>query len=150
MSRIPTKKSRHIVVDGKSYRWMLKGKSRFMGSSAYALCLTVQEEVDRPGDVLQAVLVDNSGITDNDISNGVASQRKASLTPADVIVVIQQAIRAGWVPNEHTGATYGVYGDLMLKDFKIEKAREPIKTIWERLMEDETQPQAAQLRIKHK
>ena len=129
---------------------MLKGHSRWIGSSPYALCLTVQEEVDRPGDVLQAVLVNRSGITDDDIRDGVCSQRKASLTPADVIVVIQQAIRAGWIPNEHTGAAYEVYGELKLKDFKIEKAREPIKTIWERLMEDETQPKAEQLRIKHK
>ena len=97
MSRIPKTKSRPITVNNRSFRWMLKGKKRFSGNSAAVYQLTVQEDVEKPGGVLQITLTSRTvadGIEIDD-NNPV---HKATVYPSDVSVVIESAMKNGWDP----------------------------------------------------
>ena len=94
---IPRKGSRSIVVDGRPYLWMARGNPA-------TLMITVQEDVDKPGQLLQCALISKkwSPILNDDTIDG-DPDHKASLYPRDVETLIRAALGLGWNPREGKG-----------------------------------------------
>jgi hypothetical protein len=86
---LPRKGSRSVAVDGRMFRWMLSDprKREVEGDPMRTRCLatlTVQEDVEEPGHVLQHEL---SWLEHN------------SVTPEVVRTVVRRAMDAGWNPS---------------------------------------------------
>jgi hypothetical protein len=135
MSRIPKRKSRKIVIDGKPFRWILKGgRIRYRGDSHRSADLVVQEETDKPGDPLVSLFV-STHLTEA-LEEGYA-RHHASFTPGDVAKAIRYALAQGWQPSVSTGQVFSLKGSLALKDYALHEPRVPPKprTFWDRLLE---------------
>jgi hypothetical protein len=119
MSRIPRRKSRKITVDGRSYRWLLKGgRSRYRGNSAACLTLIVQEDLEKPGDPIVADFVSMRITADMDEEYG--PPHKAAFSPGDVAKAIRLALQAGWRPDVSTGKVFTFKTEFALSDYKFE------------------------------
>lgn len=92
---IPRKNSRKIEVDGKNFRFLMKtapgGKSVELPDGTYQdqaeTVTTVQEDVERPGNVLQ-----------------FRSPYGVPVAPTDVADAIRKGIKMGWVPSKRGAA----------------------------------------------
>lgn len=84
---IPKKKSRRIVVDGRKFLYLVKETRGLEDHDHKLLCVTVQEDADRPGRVMQFWY-----------PHGVAVE------PSVVHEGIVTALSAGWDPEERGGA----------------------------------------------
>jgi hypothetical protein len=86
---MPRKRSRVIDVDGKSFRWMLNCGSAqdWDEDPTCAGTVTVQENCEKPGHVLQQILMWLGG---------------DSVTPEIMREVIRRALADGWVPSSRT------------------------------------------------
>ena len=105
VSRIPRKSSRPIVVDGRKFRWMLRGRSRYLGNSPPAVTITIQEDLENPGTVLQCDLI-SKNIEDtgmNDPWDDRCQIHKASIRPKDVESLIRAGLLEGWDPEVGRG-----------------------------------------------
>jgi len=134
MSRIPKRKSRKIVVDGKPFRWILKGgRIRYLGDSYRAVDLIVQEEAGKPGDPMVALFV---SIHLTEAMEEGYERHHAAFTPGDTAKAIKYALAHGWQPSVSTGHAFTPKGDLLLKDYTLHIPREPPKprTFWDRLL----------------
>ena len=107
MGRLSRKKSRRIVVDGRPYRWILRGfhepwPEEWMEPRPYPRSgtVTVQADCERPGRVCQF---------------GVHGDDSDSITPGNVEQFIQEMVRSGWDPDEPGKPFNG--GDHALADF---------------------------------
>ena len=97
---IPRKGSRRLVVDGKEYRYLIRPDGQFVENDDPSigdrekefLLVTVQEDSDRPGRILQWRW-----------PNG------AAVMPDDIKSAVMLALERGWVPSER-GGTF-VLGD---------------------------------------
>jgi hypothetical protein len=83
---------RHIIVQGKKYRWQVKDKPIFRSAIALGTYLSV-ELIDRKG---KALLVD---LTKPQCSNFLKDS-SASVKPKDVSEIINYAIQKGWKAEE--------------------------------------------------
>jgi len=113
MSRIPRKKSRPIVVDGKTFRWMLKGRSRYIGDTPRSLRLIVQEDEETPGRPLIIGLTSKHWTVD--MTEGLESHR-ASVIPSNVVQIVRTSLESGWDPSEK-GAPFIPALELEFEDF---------------------------------
>lgn len=119
---LPKKKSRRIQVGDRFFRWVLKGvrapdegaEDFGNGGSAFSITtLTVQEDIENPGRVMQAKLQSHDR---GPVYYGEAL--KAAITPKDVIRLISAALVRGWDPHERGGA-FKLRGPLTLEDYEV-------------------------------
>ena len=97
MSRLPKKKSRPIEVGGIPYRWMIKGRSRYLGNSPESITVTIQRDEEKPGGVLQCELRSKRAPTPQDDNN---FENKSTLYPRDIGSLIHIGLRRGWDPSK--------------------------------------------------
>jgi hypothetical protein len=126
-------------VDDVKYRWMVKNARWRYGGSSKTMRLVVQNEADKPGDVLLTELVSKNW------SEGNAEEwdftHRAALTPADVATIIRMAKDQGWKPEAHSGRPFQTGGPLDLKEYEIPPPwgyvppPPPPKNWWDFLME---------------
>jgi hypothetical protein len=83
MMGIPRKRSRHIEVDGRAYLYFVKETHVPDHKDQKELSVTIQEDVENPGNVLQFRASWGFGITNLFIASAVKS-----------------ALKQGWVPNK--------------------------------------------------
>ena len=119
MSRIPHKKSRPIVVAGRRFRWLLNGSARFIGNTPEVFHLTIQEDVEKPGGVLQVMLVskalDNGNVIDDNNPT-----HKATVYVRDVERLICTALEMGWDTSLH--GIFSDVGELELQEYRVSRA----------------------------
>lgn len=87
---IPHKGSRSIKVDGKDYRYLIKETHIPEHKDQKELSVTIQEEADKPGNVVQFR-----------VGYG------AALSPKDIEYNIREAQRRGWDPSRRGTAVRG-------------------------------------------
>lgn len=85
---LPKKNTRAIVVDDKSYRYLIKS-SRSLTNMDKTLTLIVQEDVDGPG---RPMFVDVGGIT-------IVGGKNLGIGPGDIRQIIRKGIEQGWDPS---------------------------------------------------
>lgn len=90
---IPRKKSRRVDVDGKPFRYLVKETHIAGHRDQKELSVTVQEDVEEPGNVLQWRWPYGCGVTAEDVRAGVRT-----------------AIQQGWVPSAR-GPAFSLYED---------------------------------------
>lgn len=115
MSRLSKKSSRAITVKGRKFRWMIKGYSRFSGNSPEVCEITVQEDTEKPGGVLQVTLKSKTCVADPTDDNN--SVHNASLLPSDVSRLIESALNIGWDPTSPSNFNKVSVTDL--KEYKV-------------------------------
>ena len=124
MSRLPKRKCRNIVIDGKRFRWML---NRRRG----VLHLVVQEEAERPGDPLVAAFepIMPPSVDFDQFCKG-------SFTPGDVAKVIRTSLGQGWNPSASSKQVFTPKGEIVLQDYKTHVPKEPPqpRTFWDKLL----------------
>jgi hypothetical protein len=121
---LPKKKSRRIEIEDRAFRWMLSGQRALddgcedsgQGRSAFSTAtLTVQEDIENPGQVLRAVLQSHDR---GPVVYGEAL--KAAVTPKDVKRLILAALARGWDPNGHgKGSVFKLEGPMALEDYEV-------------------------------
>jgi hypothetical protein len=84
---IPRKGSRLIEVDGKQYRYLIKESNIEGHKDQKELSVTVQEDTDKPGNVVQFR-----------VGYG------AALYPRDIEYNIREAQKKGWNPSKRGSA----------------------------------------------
>lgn len=97
------KGSRPIVVLDIKFRWVFSGKKDRWGNSPVFAHIAVQEDVPpegKPGRAMVAWLVSNKWISAeaHDMDTG-GKPHRAHVTPADVRVLIENALSEGWNPS---------------------------------------------------
>ena len=106
MGRMPKKKSRRIVVDGRPFRWRLRGFEEpgdnewYSSSRSRSGIVSVQADCERPGRVCQF---------------GIHGKNGDSVTPGSIELLIRHAMREGWDPDQK-GIPFQV-GSVELADF---------------------------------
>lgn len=92
MGRMPKRKSRRIVVDGRTFRWRLTGFGKpwddewmFVPPRSRSGRIALQEETERPGRVCQFFVHGREG---------------DSVTPSVMEKLVRRALGAGWDPAE--------------------------------------------------
>lgn len=138
MSRIPHHKSRKITIDGKVYRWLLKGgHRRYKGNSHAVLTFIAQEEAERPGDPIVADFVSMRITPDMDDNYG--PPHKATFSPGDAARVIKKAVKDGWLPSKSTGKVFVFKEEFLLTDYKFElpKVKPQPRTYFDKLLKDD-------------
>jgi hypothetical protein len=111
---IPRKKSRRIVVEGRPFRWMLKGRPRYFGDTPGCFRFVAQEDVERPGRVLAAWLVSKLWTEDHDLFGC----HRASVLPSDAAAIIQRGLQTGWDPVDR-GSSFELNINLDLTEYEI-------------------------------
>lgn len=86
------KGSRRIVVDGRAYRWRLRGRPTYSEGLAWSPCTFVVEHADNPGTTL--VVTTNQPHP----SNWIGREAEPVL-PSGVAAAVRLALRAGWTPT---------------------------------------------------
>ena len=76
---LPKKNTRTIDIDGKVYRYLIKAVSN---KDEKEITIMIQEDCDKPGNLLQMQL-----------------SNYAACTPKDIRNIVEQSIRAGWEPD---------------------------------------------------
>lgn len=84
---IPQKGSRSIEVDGRSYRYLIKESHIEGHKDQKELSVTIQEDAEKPGNVVQFR-----------VGYG------AALTPRDIEYNIREAQKRGWNPSRRGSA----------------------------------------------
>lgn len=83
---LPKKNTRTIDIEGKVYRYLIKSTSTdahsYLEQDKKEITITVQEDCDKPGNLLQMRL-----------------SNYAACTPKNVRNIIEQSILAGWEPG---------------------------------------------------
>lgn len=87
---IPKKGSRTIAVDGRNYRYLIKESHIAGHKDQKELSVTIQEEADKPGNVVQFRVGYGAGIL-----------------PRDVEYNIREAQKRGWNPSKRGSAVRG-------------------------------------------
>jgi hypothetical protein len=88
------KGSRRIVVDGRAYRWQLRGRPSYGQALCESPCTYAVEDYDQPGKTLVVT-------TDQPHSSNWFGRPAAPVLPADVARAIRQALEHGWDPAGH-------------------------------------------------
>lgn len=119
---IPQKKSRSIIVDERSFRWLaLGGKGRYIGSSGGTIHLVVQADSERPGKPM-GVWLRHKALDEHpeylEDPENYHAQMRFGLRPGDVAKAIRHALATGWDPDER-GLMHTVKGPLELEDWKV-------------------------------
>ncbi|KAF5994572.1 hypothetical protein ACIQWL_18120 [Streptomyces mirabilis] len=86
------KGSRRIVVDGRAYRWRLRGRPTYSEGLAWSPCTFAVEHADNPGTTL--VVTTNQPHP----SNWIGREAEPVL-PSGVAAAVRLALRAGWTPT---------------------------------------------------
>jgi hypothetical protein len=90
---IPKKGSRPITVDGRSYRWRIRGRPTYSQANGWA-ALSIAVSTDVPSSsTLVAKLTRNR-------PDAWINPDGTPVTPGDVASVIRHAIKVGWRPGE--------------------------------------------------
>ena len=118
MSRLPKKKSRSIIVDGRKFRWMLKGKNDYEGSPI-TIMLSIQEDLEKPGQTLQCMLKATEVLKSQDWDD--YKYCKASIIPSDIEKVIKVGLAHGWTPAKGSGTFHP--GNLILSQYTIHSSK---------------------------
>lgn len=84
--------SRRIVVDGRAYRWRLRGRPTYSEGLAWSPCTFAVEHADNPGTTL--VVTTNQPHP----SNWIGREAEPAL-PSGVAAAVRFALRAGWTPT---------------------------------------------------
>ena len=100
MSRLPRKKSRLINIDGRYFRWMLQGKSKYLGHSPPVITISIQEELDKPGSTLQCTVYSKQIEESRQEEYERYYSHKISIIPSDIKKIIKTGIEYGWNPDE--------------------------------------------------
>lgn len=79
---IPKKGSRTVEVEGRNYRYILKETHVLNKPKELTVTLTVQEDVERPGRVFQAVFAYGEEVSPKMVREVVQSARQAGWDPA--------------------------------------------------------------------
>lgn len=80
---MPKKGSRTVDVDGKPFRFMSREKTVYApGEDQKELTVTVQEDVEKPGRLLQFKWPGGHAMTPDDVRNAVRDGVKAGWDPA--------------------------------------------------------------------
>jgi hypothetical protein len=86
------KGSRHIVIDGTSYRWRLRRRPTYGQGLCWSPCTYAVEHAGHPGTTLV--------VTTNQPHTGNWLERPGNpVLPSDVTDAIAAALRQGWVPT---------------------------------------------------
>ncbi|MEU3601014.1 hypothetical protein ABZ714_20170 [Streptomyces sp. NPDC006798] len=86
------KGSRHIVVDGVTYRWRLRGRPTYDQGMAWSPCTFAVEHADSPGTTLVVT-------TDQPHPSNWLGRDARPVLPSDVAEAIGLALRTGWIPT---------------------------------------------------
>ena len=111
MSRLPRKKSRPIEVEGSKYRYLIRGKNRYIGRAPGAVSISIQEDVENPGQTLQCIAVSSMADASED-ENGDCT---TSIYPSDIEKIIRTGLERGWDPRDGQGSF--ALGDIKLKEY---------------------------------
>ena len=120
---LPKKKSRRIQIEDRTFRWMLSGLrpltegSHEMGNGGSAFqtaTFTAQEDIENPGQVMQAVLQSQDRGPEY-----YGEALKAAITPKDVKRLIFAALTRGWNPNGKNGGVFKIEGPMTLEDYEV-------------------------------
>jgi len=110
---MPRKGSRRVVVAGRRFLWRVKSGSGYSNCGNRYIRLTVQEDVDRPGRVMQAEITALKEQPDVDWIDDFSSLR-----PADVEALVRAALGAGWNP-ERRGPSWWLNDPVELAEYKV-------------------------------
>jgi hypothetical protein len=116
MSRLPKKKSRSIIIDGRKFRWILSGKNP-QGGSPVIINLSIQEDLEKPGQTLQCVLKATKTFKAQDYHFDEYEYCSASVIPSDIEKVIKVGLASGWTPAKGSGTFHP--GNLILSQYTI-------------------------------
>lgn len=86
-----SKGSRRIVMDGRAYRWRLRGRPSYGQALCETPCTYAVEDYDRPGKTLVVT-------TDQPHSSNWFGRPAKPVLPADVARAIRLAVEGGWDP----------------------------------------------------
>ena len=124
MSRLPKKKSRPITVDGRKFRWLMSGRNRYIGKAPVATTISIQEELEHPGQTLQCTAVSNELLEapyQSEVERyGVC---KTSIIPSDIEKIIRAGLARGWKPAEGHGTFHP--GNVKLEQYTVTE-KEPV------------------------
>jgi len=118
VSRLPKKKSRPITVDGRKFRWLLSGRNRYKGKAPVAVTISIQEDLEHPGQTLQCTALSNELFEapyQSEVERyGVC---KTSIIPSDIEKIIRAGLTRGWNPAEGHGIIHP--GSLNLEQYIV-------------------------------
>ena len=83
------KGTRHIVVDGTTYRWHLRGRPTYSQALAWSPCTFAVEHADGPGTTLVVT-------TDHPHPSNRLGHEAKPVLPSDITHAIERALREGW------------------------------------------------------
>ncbi|MEV6541321.1 hypothetical protein [Streptomyces sp. NPDC051665] len=83
------KGTRHIVVDGTTYRWHLRRRPTYSQALAWSPCTFAVEQADEPGTTLVVT-------TDHPHPSNWLGHEPKPVLPSDVTHAIERALREGW------------------------------------------------------
>ncbi|WP_328427585.1 hypothetical protein [Streptomyces sp. NBC_00443] len=86
------KGSRQIVVDGRVYRWRLRGRPTYFQGLAWSPCTFAVEDVDTPGMTLVVT-------TDQPHPSNWIGREAEAVLPSDVSAAVRLALSEGWTPT---------------------------------------------------
>jgi hypothetical protein len=100
-------------VDGRSFRWKLDGRNRYIGRAPAAVIITIFEDIENPGTMLQCIAVSNQS-AEAEEEWGYCD---TSITPTDIQKLIRIGLAKGWDPT--TG--HGIYhpGKVTLTQYTV-------------------------------
>lgn len=117
MSRLPKKKSRKIIVDGRTFRWMLHGRNRYIGSSPLSITISIQEDIEKPGSTLQCLAISKEILKREDYRSNIEEYCTSSIFPSDIEKIIKAGLNNGWDPAKGSG-TFSP-GNLELNQYTV-------------------------------
>lgn len=104
------------MVDGRKFRWMLSGKSRY-GSSPIVVIISIQEDIDKPGATLQCRAIASDIINKEDCCGDKYEYCASSILPSDIAQIIKVGLERGWDPSDGTGVFDP--GNINLAQYKV-------------------------------
>jgi hypothetical protein len=84
--------SRHIVVDGTTYRWRLRRRPTYAQALLWTPCTFAVEHADGGGTTLVVT-------TAHAHPSNWLGRESRPVPPSDVTQAIEQALREGWTPT---------------------------------------------------
>ncbi|WP_037678202.1 hypothetical protein [Streptomyces griseus] len=86
------KGSRRIVVDGRAYRWRLRGRPTYSQGLAWSPCTFAVEHADTPGTTLVVT-------TRRPHSSNWIGREAEPVLSSTVAAAVRVALREGWTPT---------------------------------------------------